>query len=441
MRGGTGRPALTYTATRRACYTGFVTQAVVNNLAPLLFIVFQTSYDVPVEMLGRLVLLNFGVQLLTDLAAVRFADRTGYRIPLVLAHALAVLGLVLLAVAPAVAPTPYVGLCVAVIVYAIGGGLLEVMVSPVVESLPSPQEGKAAAMSLLHSFYCWGQVAVVGGTTAVLAMTGFGSWQVLPLLWAVVPAVNLVVFLRVPLPPTVPDEHRLSLRSLFGAPAFVCALVLMMTAGAAELTMSQWSSFFAETSLGVAKTWGDLAGPGLFAALMGVGRIVYGLWGARIPLAPTMIGAGSLSVVCYLVATLSPSPVVSLAACALCGLAVSIMWPGTFSLAAARFPLGGAAMFAVLAVMGDLGGAVGPWLTGAVADLTAASTGLLGSLAAALPDDGGTGLRVGLLGAAVFPLVLVVCATVWTALGRRAAESAGVLAAAEAGIEVTIPER
>lgn len=430
---------LTYASTRRACYTGFVTQAIVNNLAPLLFIVFQTSYDVPVEMLGRLVLLNFGVQLLTDLAAVRFADRIGYRIPLVLAHALAVLGLVLLSVAPAIAPTPYIGLCVAVVVYAIGGGLLEVMISPVVDALPSPQEGKAAAMSLLHSFYCWGQVAVVGGTTAVLAMTGHGSWQVLPLIWAVVPAINFVMFLRVPLPATVPEEHRMSLRSLFGAPAFVCALVLMMTAGAAELTMSQWSSFFAETSLGVTKAWGDLAGPGLFAVLMGIGRIVYGLWGARIPLAPTMIGAGSLSVVCYLVATLTPNAVVSLAACALCGLAVSVMWPGTFSLAAARFPLGGAAMFAVLAVMGDLGGAVGPWVTGVVADASAASAGLLGSLAGALPGDGGSGLRVGLLGAAVFPLTLVVCAVVWAALARRDQGIADGLGAEP--VDVAAPER
>jgi len=444
VRRAADRPALTYTATRRACYTGFVTQAVVNNLAPLLFIVFQTSYDVPVEMLGRLVLLNFGVQLLTDVVAVRFADRIGFRIPLVLAHALAVLGLVLLAVAPAVAPSPYAGLCVAVVVYAIGGGLLEVMISPVVDALPSPQEGKAAAMSLLHSFYCWGQVAVVGGTTAVLAMTGFGSWQVLPLIWAVVPAVNFVLFLRVPLPPTVPEEHRMSLRSLFGAPAFLCALVLMMTAGAAELTMSQWSSFFAETSLGVTKAWGDLAGPGLFAVLMGIGRIVYGLWGARIPLAPTMIGAGSLSVLCYLVATLSSSAAVSLAACAVCGLAVSIMWPGTFSLAAARFPWGGAAMFAVLAVMGDLGGAVGPWLTGVVADATSTSTGALGSLAAALPGDGGSGLRVGLLGAGVFPLVLVVCAIVWTVLARRGSVTTAVLAdetAGQAAGEVAAPGR
>ncbi|MEU0481534.1 hypothetical protein ABZ260_20390, partial [Streptosporangium sp. NPDC006013] len=174
----------TYDHTRRACYTGYVTQAIVNNLAPLLFIVFQTRYQLPLEMLGRLVLLNFATQLVTDIVAVKFVDRTGYRIPLVLAHVLSAVGLVLLAVAPELSPSPYLGLCVAIVVYAVGGGLLEVLVSPVVDALPSPQEGKAAAMSLLHSFYCWGQVAVVAGSTLLLALAvggdGGGGVEVVP---------------------------------------------------------------------------------------------------------------------------------------------------------------------------------------------------------------------------------------------------------------------
>ncbi|MGJ6964235.1 MFS transporter [Streptosporangium sp. G11] len=396
----------TYDHTRRACYTGYVTQAIVNNLAPLLFIVFQTRYQLPLEMLGRLVLLNFATQLVTDIVAVKFVDRTGYRIPLVLAHVLAALGLVLLAVAPAVSPSPYLGLCVAIVVYAVGGGLLEVLVSPVVDALPSPQEGKAAAMSLLHSFYCWGQVAVVAGSTLLLAWIGQDAWQVLPVAWALVPLVNMVAFLRVPLPATVPDEHRTSLRALFGAPAFAAAVVLMLCAGAAELTMSQWSSLFAEEGLGVSKVWGDLAGPCLFAVLMGIGRIVYGLWGERIPLVPAMASCGALATVCYLVVCLSSNPVVSLIGCAVCGLAVSLLWPGTFSLAAARFPLGGAAMFGVLAVFGDAGGAVGPWIAGAAADASSAADGFLANLSAALPDDG-SGLRTGLLVATAFPLAVV----------------------------------
>ncbi|GAA3411395.1 MFS transporter [Streptosporangium vulgare] len=398
---------MTYDHTRRACYTGYVTQAIVNNLAPLLFIVFQTRYQLPLEMLGRLVLLNFATQLVTDIVAVKFVDRTGYRVPLVLAHILSALGLVLLAVAPAVSPSPYLGLCVAIIVYAVGGGLLEVLVSPVVDALPSPQEGKAAAMSLLHSFYCWGQVAVVAGSTLLLAWIGQDAWQVLPVAWALVPLVNMVAFLRVPLPATVPDEHRTSLRALFGAPAFAAAVVLMLCAGAAELTMSQWSSLFAEDGLGVSKVWGDLAGPCLFAVLMGIGRIVYGLWGERIPLVPAMAACGALATVCYLVVCLSSNPVVSLVGCAVCGLAVSLLWPGTFSLAAARFPLGGAAMFGVLAVFGDAGGAAGPWIAGAAADASSAAGGFLTTLSDALPDDGGSGLRTGLLVATAFPLAVV----------------------------------
>jgi fucose permease len=416
---------MTFDSTRRACYTGYVTQAIVNNLAPLLFIVFQTRYDVPVEMLGRLVLLNFATQLVTDVIAVKVVDRVGYRGPLVLAHILAGFGLILLSVAPSLAPSPYLGLCVAVIVYAVGGGLLEVLVSPVVDALPTPQAAKAAQMSLLHSFYCWGQVGVVALTTVLLAAIGQGSWQVLPLVWAIVPLINLIAFLRVPLPATVADEHRMPLRALLAAPTFGIAMILMLCAGAAELTMSQWASLFAEEGLGVSKVWGDLTGPCLFAILMGIGRMAYGLWGERIPLLPALVGCGSLATACYLVAALSGSPVVSLVGCALCGLAVSLLWPGTFSLAAARFPLGGAAMFGVLAVFGDAGGAGGPWITGAVADLaSSAGGGALRDIAATLPGGDDSGLRVGLLVGTFFPVAMVVAALLYAAAtrGRRTSD-------------------
>ena len=335
-------PALTYVATRRSAHAGYVVQAIVNNLAPLLFVVFHTSLDVPVAQLGVLASLNFGVQLLTDLVAVRVVDRVGYRRPLVLAHALAALGLVLLAVLPLVVASPFVGLCVAVVVYGVGGGLLEVLVSPVVEHLPSPPEAKAAGMALAHSFYCWGQLAVVVLTTALLAVLGTGLWPLLPVLWALVPLANLVVLLRVPMPATVPDEHRTPLRALFGTPLFLAALVLMTTGGAAELTMAQWSSFFAEQGTGVPKEVGDLLGPGLFALLMGLGRAAYGVWGHDVPLRPLLAVSGAAAAVCYVVAATAAVPVVSLVACALCGLAVALLWPGTFSLTSARFPLGGA---------------------------------------------------------------------------------------------------
>jgi fucose permease len=419
---------MTFDHTRRACYVGYITQAIVNNLAPLLFIVFQTRYHVPYEMLGRLVLLNFATQLVTDLVAVKVVDRTGYRVPLVLAHVLSVAGLALLAVAPSVLPSPYAGLALAVVVYGIGGGLLEVLVSPVVDALPAPQEHRAATMSLLHSFYCWGQVAVVLGTTLLLAGIGDSAWQVLPLLWALVPLANLVLFLRVPLPPTVPDEHRTTIGTLLRAPSFAVAMLLMLCAGAAELTMSQWSSLFAEQGLGVPKVWGDLAGPCLFAVFMGLGRIAYGVWGKRIPLLTALLTCGTLAVACYLLAALSRDPLLSLVGCALCGLAVSLMWPGTFSLTAARFPLGGAAMFGVLAVFGDAGAAAGPWLAGAVADATGTG-GAFGGLAGLLPGDGGSGLRAGLLIGTIFPLAVVVVVVAQVLLTRaRSSARVGQLA-------------
>lgn len=395
----------TFLATRRACYAGYVVQAIVNNLAPLLFIVFHTRFDIPVAQLGALAALNFAVQLLTDLVAMRVVDRIGYRAPLVLAHVTAAAGLVLLAVLPLVLATPFLGLCLAVVVYAVGGGLLEVLLSPIVEHIPAPEESKAAGMALLHSFYCWGQLGVVVGTTALLSATGHRLWPLLPVLWAAVPVANLLVFLRVPLPETVAEEHRTSIRGLVGTPLFLAALVLMMTGGAAELTMSQWSSFFAEQGTGVSKEIGDLLGPGLFALLMGIGRFAYGMWGHRVRLERVLIVSSIAATLCYVVAATAAVPAVSLLACALCGLSVSLLWPGTFSLTAARFPMGGAAMFALLALAGDAGGAVGPWLAGALA---AAAQGPLAPLAALLPPDGGSGLRPALLLCAVLPLVFSV---------------------------------
>jgi len=316
-------------------------------------------------------------------------------------------GLVLLAILPFVFPSAFIGLAVAVVIYAIGGGLLEVLLSPVVEHLPSPASEKAAGMALLHSFYCWGQLAVVVGTTLLLGVLGQGLWPVLPLLWAIVPLVNLVLFVRLPLPATVAEEHRTPIRSLLGTPLFLMALVLMMTGGAAELTMSQWSSFFAEEGTGASKATGDLFGPGLFALLMGVGRFSYGKWGQRLTLEPLLIGSSAGAAVCYVVAAMSPIPVVSLSACALTGLFVSLLWPGTFSLTSARFKFGGAGMFALLALGGDAGGTLGPWLAGILASVTA---GPLAGLAEVLPADGQTGLRAGLLLCTVIPVVF--CVTV-----------------------------
>ena len=408
---------MTFTTTRRAAYASFVVQAIVNNLAPLLFVVFHARLGIDVARLGLLAGLNFLVQLLTDLAAVKVVDRVGYRAPMVLAHALAALGLVLMALLPQLLASPFAGLCLAAVVYAIGGGLIEVLASPVVEHLPAePGRSKESGMALLHSFYCWGQLSVVVVSTALLTILGMGAWWVLPLVWAAVPAVNAVLMTRVPVPATVPDHERTSLIGLVGSPVFLLVLLLMAAGGASELTMSQWSSFFAQQATGVPKAVGDLLGPGLFALLMALGRTAYGLLGERVPLRGALIASGAGAAACYVVTASSPAPAASLVACALTGLCVALMWPGATSLAAARFPAGGGAMFAMLALAGDVGAAAGPSAAGAIADAAGtASAGAPGRLAALLPPDAGTGLRPALLVCCLVPVVFAV--SVWT-VGR-----------------------
>ncbi len=408
---------MTFTTTRRAAYASFVVQAIVNNLAPLLFVVFHARLGIDVARLGLLAGLNFLVQLLTDLAAVKVVDRVGYRAPMVLAHALAALGLVLMALLPQLLASPFAGLCLAAVVYAIGGGLIEVLASPVVEHLPAePGRSKESGMTLLHSFYCWGQLSVVVASTALLTVLGMGAWWVLPLVWAAVPAVNAVLMTRVPVPATVPDHERTSLIGLVGSPVFLLVLLLMAAGGASELTMSQWSSFFAQQATGVPKAVGDLLGPGLFALLMALGRTAYGLLGERVPLRGALIASGAGAAACYVVTASSPAPAASLVACALTGLCVALMWPGATSLAAARFPAGGGAMFAMLALAGDVGAAAGPSAAGAIADAAGtASAGAPGRLAALLPPDAGTGLRPALLVCCLVPVVFAV--SVWT-VGR-----------------------
>lgn len=398
---------LTYKHTLYACYTGYITQAIVNNLAPLLFIVFQTQYGLNFEMVGRLILINFGTQILADFLAVKVVDKIGYRASAVLAHIFSTVGLVLLGVLPQICPSPYAGLIIAVVIYALGGGLLEVLVSPIVESLPGDE--KASAMSLLHSFYCWGQMGVVLISTLFLTFLGTDIWMWLPIGWAVVPFLNLFFFAKVPLMPPVPEEKLMSVKELCKNRLFLVSLIIMMCAGASELTMSQWSSLFAETGLGVSKTLGDLLGPCLFAALMGMGRLLYGLYGNRLNLRNALLFCGVLCVVCYLTTIFAPLPLISLIGCAVCGFSVSLMWPGTFSDTAARFPMGGTAMFGMMAVFGDLGGSLGPWLSGVVSDLSQ-KTHVLQQMHDSTGEElSQLGMKSGLLAAVIFPAILVLC--------------------------------
>ncbi len=395
-----------YRPTLHSCYLGFVTQAIVNNLAPLLFVLFRTSFDLSYEQVGRLVLLNFGTQIAADLIAMRYADRVGYRRGVVLAHGFCTAGLIALGTLPLLFSRPYVGLAVAVVLYAVGGGFIEVLMSPIVDALPG--EEKASAMSLLHSFYCWGQATVILLSTLAIRMAGGQWWFLLPVLWSALPLYNLLRFRRVPMPPLPDGKSTTPLRRLSQSGMFRTAVLLMLCAGASELTMAQWSSLFAEQGLGIPKIVGDLLGPGLLAVFMGIVRTWYGLRGAGVDLRRVLRWSGLACVVCYALAIFARSPVAALAGCAACGFTVALMWPGTLSLSAARFPAGGTVLFGALAVAGDLGGSVGPWIAGAVSDL-AGRPGPLATLTRSLFTDTGSGaLRIGLLAASAFPIVFLV---------------------------------
>ena len=390
-----------YQKTIYACFVAYIVQAIVNNFVPLLFLTFQGSYHIPLSQITLLVTFNFGLQLLVDLASVGFVDRIGYRASMVLAHALAATGLVLLAVLPEVLPSPFLGILLSVMVYAIGGGLLEVVVSPVVEACPS--EHKEQAMSLLHSFYCWGHVAVVLLSTVFFALFGTGCWRALALLWALIPLGNLFAFLRVPIAPLMEDgEKGMTLGDLAKNKMFWVFLLMMLCAGASEQGVSQWASTFAEKGLGVSKTVGDLAGPMAFAVLMGTSRAIYGKYGDRLDLDRFMTGSALLCAASYLCIALVPSPVMGLVGCAVCGLSVGIMWPGTFSKASAGLPRGGTALFALMALAGDLGCSGGPTLVGMVSS--------------ALGDD----LKKGILAGIMFPALLL--AGLALSRGKKTAE-------------------
>lgn len=374
--------------TLRACYQGYVTQAICANFAPLLFLTFQKTYGLSLAQLALIPTVFFLTQLLIDLAAAGFVDRVGYRICVVLAHGLSTAGLVMLAVVPDLLPNPFAGILLAVVVYAVSSGLIEVLISPIVEACPF--ENKESRMSLLHSFYCWGAAGVVLGSTLFFALFGVEHWRILTLLWALIPFGNLFRFLTCPINRLVEEEDRMGIRRLLGLPVFWLLTLLMVCSGAAEVSMAQWASAFTESAMGVSKTVGDLAGPCLFAVLMGLSRVLYAKTSRRVDLRSVMLGCGLLCIGCYLLAALSPSPVFGLAGCALCGFSVGILWPGTISISARTCPTGGTALFAFLALAGDLGGAVGPM-----------SVGLFSGLA-------GGDLKQGLLIAAVFPIALSV---------------------------------
>lgn len=376
-----------YNHTLYASYLGYITQSIVNTFVPLLFLTFQSDYQISLDKITSLVTINFGIQLAVDLLSARWVDKIGYRVSIVAAHICAAAGLMGLSVFPELFADPYHGLLLAVGLYAIGGGLIEVLVSPIVEACPT--ERKSAAMSLLHSFYCWGCVLVILVSTLFFSLFGIGRWRVLSLLWAILPLLNALYYSQVPIAALHEAGETMPVRRLVASKSFWVFVLLMVCAGASEQAMSQWASAFAESGLQISKSVGDLAGPCMFSILMGLSRVLYAKFSEKIPLVAFMTGSGVLCILSYLIATLSPYPLLSLVGCGLCGLSVGILWPGAFSLAAASCPKGGTAMFALLALAGDLGCTSGPSAVGFISNAA------------------GGDLKAGLLAAIIFPVLLL----------------------------------
>lgn len=378
-----------YQKTMYACFVGYIVQAIINNFVPLLFLTFEKNYHIPLSQITMLITFNFGVQLVVDFFAAKYVDRIGYRTSIVLAHVCSAAGLIGLAVLPELFPNAIMGLMIAVVIYAVGGGLIEVLISPIMENCPSKHKEKA--MSLLHSFYCWGHVGVVLLSTLFFHFFGIENWKILALVWAIIPVVNGIVFCKVPMASLMEEgETGMTLRELAGNGTFWILMLMMVCSGASEQGVSQWASTFAEKGLQISKTMGDLAGPMFFAILMGASRAFYGKYGDKLDLNRFMVGSSILCVLSYLCISLSPSPLLSMIGCGICGLSVGIMWPGSFSRASQSLPKGGTAMFAMLALAGDVGCGSGPTVVGYV-------TGLVG-------ED----LKKGILAGVIFPVLLLV---------------------------------
>ncbi len=393
------RPFCSFTHTKRACYIGYIVQAIVNTFVPLLFVTFNTSLGITLEKLTLISSFNFAVQLTVDLLAARFADRIGYRRLIVSAQFCSAAGLIGYGILPYLFD-PFAGLLLAAFFCAVGGGLIEVLISPVIEACPT--ERKSANMSFLHSFFCWGQAGVILLSTLFFSLAGIRHWQILTAVWAVIPLTDAFLFLQVPINRVAEKEDVMPPRRLLSSGSFLLLILLMICAGASEVAMSLWASAFAEVGLGISKSAGDLAGPFVFAILMGICRVFYSLTSERIRLLSFMSVSSAVCLIGYLLAALAPYPALSLTGCALVGLSVGILWPGTLSLAARLCPAGGTFMYGILALAGDLG--------------CIAGTALVGFLSGFFRDD----LHKGLLFASLFPILLVVGLAVCSRKSRLA---------------------
>ena len=380
--------ALNYQKTKIACYLGFITQAISANFAPLLFLKFHHDYQISLGNIAWISTCFFFTQLLIDLFCAKFVDRIGYRVCVVASEVCSAAGLIGLAFLPEIFPNPLAGILCSVILYAMGSGLIEVLCSPIIEACPF--DNKEATMSLLHSFYCWGAVGTILISTIFFLIFGIESWKWLAVLWALIPVVNIYNFATCPIEYLVDEENGMKVTELFRKPLFWIAICLMICSGASELAMAQWASAYAEAALGLSKTIGDLAGPCMFAVAMGISRVIFGKYGERIDLMKFMASSGILCVICYFLTALSSNPILGLIGCIVCGFSVGIMWPGTISISSKEFPMGGTAMFALLAMAGDLGGSIEPGIVGRVT------------------QSAGNNIQVGMGVGLVFPFILLI---------------------------------
>jgi len=388
-----------YKKTLLACYLGFITQAISANFIPLLFLTFKRTYAISLDKIAIIPVLFYFIQLLVDIIATKFADKIGYRICVVASEVLSAVGLIALAVLPEIMPSSFVGILIAVVLYAIGSGIIEVLVSPIVEACPF--ENKDGVMSFLHSFYCWGSMAVILGSTIFFALFGVENWKILTLIWALVPLYNIFNFINCPIEKLGEEGKSMGVTKLLKTPIFWLMILLMVCSGASEISMSQWASAFTESALGVSKTVGDLAGPFLFAMFMGIARLLYGKFSHKLNLTNVMLICAVMCTCCYLLASLSSISILGLLGCAVCGLTVGIMWPGSISISSQNCPKGGTAMFALLALAGDLGGMASPAIVGSVSEMA------------------GGNLKLGLLVATIFPLILVVALIILKGIKKR----------------------
>lgn len=391
-----------YKKTLRACYLGFITQAIAANFAPLLFLKFHNDYEIPLGMIALIPTAFFFTQLVVDIFCAKFVDKIGYRTSIVASEVFSALGLISLAFLPELLPSAYAGIMISVVLYAIGSGLIEVLCSPIVEACPF--ENKEATMSLLHSFYCWGWVGVTLISTLLFTLFGIDNWKFVACFWALIPLYNIYNFATCPIERLVEDGKGMTILQLFKSGLFWIAVVLMICSGASEISMAQWASAFVESGLGFSKTICDLAGPCLFAITMGISRVFYGKFGEKVNLSSFMIGSGLLCLVCYVLASLSKNPFIALLGCIFCGFSVGIMWPGTLSISSKKIPTGGTAMFALLAMAGDLGGSIGPSAVGMIS------------------QKAGDNLQYGLMYGAVFPILLVVFLIILKTSGNKKPE-------------------